>query len=112
MGRKVQGGFILSDPESLLEKWSEYFDPKKIPSAPFFYLGQTRQIEEKLIESAGEHNINVALGYFSGASRVAPAVRYNVVDAYVFEDESNLQKLSQVCGLKNVDSAQSSESWL
>jgi hypothetical protein len=104
MGRKVQGGFILSDPGSLLEKWSEDYDPKKLPSASFFSLGQPRQIEEKLMESGSEHNMNVALGSFSGASRVAPAVRYNVVDAYVFGDESNLQKLSQSCGLKKVDS--------
>lgn len=104
MGRKVQGGFILSDPGSLLERWSEDYDSKKIPSASFFSLGQPRQVEEEIIEAGNQQNIQAALGAFSGASRIAPAVRYNVVDAYVFGDESNLQKLSQVCGLKNVDS--------
>ena len=62
MGRKVQGGFILSDPGALLERWSEDYDPKKLPSATFFSLGQSRQIEEKLIDSGSEHNMNVALG--------------------------------------------------
>ena len=104
MGRKAEGGFLLSDPGSLLERWSEDYDPKKLTTASFFSLGQPRQTEEKLIESGNKQNINVALGSFSGASRVAPAVRYNVVNAYVFGDESNLQKLSQACGLKNVDS--------
>jgi hypothetical protein len=106
LGRKTKDGFELTDPEALLEKWSEVYSREEIATDSFFSLGQPRRIEEQIIKAAQEHNVPAALGAFSGASRVAPAVRYNVVDAYVFGDQGNLGKIAQFCGFKEVDSGQ------
>ncbi len=103
IGRKTNKGFLLIEPEALLQRWAEAYSPKKGEIESFFSLGQPGTIEERLFSAAKKNKIRLALGGFSGAHRVAPAVRFNIVDCYVFGNESNLKKLADFSGFKRVE---------
>jgi hypothetical protein len=94
-------GFSLSNPGALLGEWSENYSYRKNRVQEFYSLQDISEIESRIAEACSESDIEYALTGFSGAARMAPAVRYQRVMSYV---RGSIEKLSQVLELKEVDS--------
>jgi len=94
-------GFSLSDPNELLREWSKNYSYRKNQFRDFYSLSSVSEIEVEVAESCREFSIEYALTGFSGAARMAPAVRYQRAMAYILGD---MDKLAQQIGLKEVKS--------
>ena len=68
---------------------------------PLFSLDRIPVIEEKIRQYCDVRKSGYALTLFSGAAKLAPFVRYNVVALYFLGDQEALQR---ELGLKPVDS--------
>jgi hypothetical protein len=84
--------FRLKNPEQLLMKWSNNYNYKKNKIRNFFTLTNERVLEEKLIKYFKKRRISYAFTLTSGASRIAPFLRYKTVFAYVMDDFNRLTK--------------------
>lgn len=97
-GRK---GFALIAPEELLNEWSKAYDFGKNDTSELYSLESLPDIEARLAQVLEAKGIRYALTAFSAAARMAAAVRYRRVTAYVADlPESLLSEL----GMKRVDS--------
>ena len=94
-------GFSLSDPGALLREWAENYSYRKNRIREFYSLQGISEIESRIAEACSKSNIKYALTGFSAAARMAPAVRYQRVMAYVGE---GIDRLSQRLELKEVGS--------
>ena len=94
-------GFVLSDPEALLKEWAENYSYKKNHIRNFYTLKPTAEFEADLASTCTMENLTYALTSFSGAARLAPAVRQQKVIAYV--EESGVD-LASLLALKEVPS--------
>lgn len=100
-----QDGFSLSEPWMLLEEWSNVYTYRKNDIRNYYSLKSIPEIESDLAKVCGEKGIEYALTGFSGAARLAPAVRYNRVIAYIYttrEDVASLLNLTEVASGANV----------
>ena len=95
-----EAGFSLADPEALLREWSENYSFRKNRTVDFYTIKTLPEIEAAVTE-AGNGPGRVALTGFSAAARMAPAVRYQRVSAYV---ESDIENTAKLLDLKKVDS--------
>jgi len=77
-----QDGFSLAEPWKLLEEWSNAYTYRKNQVRNFYSLKSIPEIEADLARVCSEKGIAYALTGFSGAARIAPAVRYNRAMAY------------------------------
>jgi hypothetical protein len=97
-------GLRLSEPESLLHEWSQNYSFRKNDVRDFYSLKTVSEIESQIAEALLGKSAKYALTGFSGAARLAPAVRYQRVMAYVeaLEDITSLLGLKPVTGGANV----------
>ena len=94
-------GFVLSEPEQLLQEWKENYSFRRNKTRDLYSLKSTAQIESEISEYCRRKNLKYAFTGFSGAARFAPSVRYNRATAYIGEtDEDMITDLS----LKEVNS--------
>ena len=93
--------FKLKNPESLLRKWSDNYSYRKNKIRNFYFLDDVRALENKMIDYFKENGISYGFTLTSGASRVAPFLRYNTIFAYVKDD---IDRLTKDLNLKEVTS--------
>lgn len=94
-------GLILSGPEQLLQEWEENYSFRRNRGRDFYSLKSLGEIESDLGEICNRIGLEYALTGFSGAARLAPAVRYQRAMAYVADTTDDL--IAQL-GLKKVSS--------
>lgn len=71
-----RGGFSLEQPASLLQEWAENYDYRKNQIQEFYSLMSAIDMEKVFAAYCNKNKIQYALTGFSGAARIAPAVRY------------------------------------
>lgn len=92
-------GFTLERPEELLLEWAENYSFRKNPILDCYSLERTAEFEAQLAEYCARNAVRYALTGFSGAVRIAPAVRYQRSFAYL---EGNLEEIARQLRLKEV----------
>lgn len=85
----------------IIREWAASYRADRNSSLDFYSLKSVPQIEAELVETARSIKAQFALTGFSGAARLAPAVRYQRVSAYILGD---IAALSERAGLKQVSS--------
>jgi hypothetical protein len=98
---KKQEGFVISAPEQLLSEWSENYTFRRNKIRNFYSLKSVSEIEADLADICNKKGLNYALTGFSGAARLAPAVRYKRGFAYLDGSDEDIPML---LGLKEVPS--------
>ena len=77
-----RGGFSLKEPAALLREWTENYDYRKNEVQEFYSLKSVTDSENALAAYCNNRKIKYALTGFSGAARIAPAVRYKKAMVY------------------------------
>ncbi len=98
-------GLFLSEPWKLLEEWANVYTYRKNEARNFYSLNSIPEIESELAKACSDKGVVYALTGFSGASRLAPAVRYNRVMAYMSspsDDVVSFLNLKEVASGANV----------
>lgn len=93
------GRFQLMKPLELLSEWAANYDAKRNEVRDFYTLKKVWEFEADLAEACSEQKVQYALTGFSGAARLAPAVRYQRAAAYI---NASHQDLAARLGLKEV----------
>lgn len=83
-------GMALSEPEKLLSGWADNYNFRKNRVRDYYSLQGVPEIEYNLAQVCQEEKLTYALTSFSGAARLAPAVRYQRVWAYLEETEKDV----------------------
>lgn len=96
-----KGGLQLVKPIEILYEWAATYDSKRNESHDFYSFKSASEIEAELAGLCAERGISYALTGFSGAIRLAPAVRYKRVTAYI---DAPLEDITSLLGLKEVTS--------
>jgi hypothetical protein len=96
-----QRRLCVKEPSSLLEAWRETYRYGQNNILSLFSLEKLPTIEEKVRQYCETKKVRYALTLFSGASKLAPFVRYSVVACYVIGD---VEDLMQEVQLKPVES--------
>lgn len=91
--------FILQKPEVLLNDWIENYSYKKNIIKNYYSLDTVKTIENKIVDYCNLKNIKYAFTLTSGASLVAPFLRYNKVFFYTI---GNIEKIAEGLNLKEV----------
>lgn len=94
-------GFSLIEPFSVLREWSENYNIKRNQIRDFYSILSISEFEERLGNVCANRNILYGMTGFSGAARLAQAVRYQPAMAYV---QGNLENLTELLGIKPVTS--------
>ena len=89
-------GFFLNAPERLLAEWAENYTYRRNSIRNFYSLSGIAEIEATIAEICSKRKLSYALTGFSGAARLAPAVRYQRVFAYIEDTEKNIAKLMNI----------------
>jgi len=100
IGEQVDG-FALTEPEALLQEWSQNYRFSKNDVRDFYSLKSVPEIELQIADVLAQRSVKYALTGFSGAARLAPLVRYQRVMAYVDDTQEDVASL---LGLKKVTS--------
>jgi hypothetical protein len=85
----------------LLNEWSSQYRPGRNDEFNLYGMTSVPEIEASLTEASKKLNLPIGFTGFSGASRLAPAVRYQKVTAYVLGEPDDL---AAAAGLKLVNS--------
>ncbi len=93
--------FMLSNAELLLKKWAENYSYVKNRMRHFYSFDDAATIENKLSDYLTSKNILYAFTLTSGASFVAPMLRYSRVFAYV---KDRIEDVAKALNLKEVSS--------
>ncbi len=93
--------FRLSNPEILLNRWSEYYSYRENRLKNYYSLDDVKIIEKKLSEYCEAEKIPYAFTLTSGASLVAPFLRYKRVFVYL---SNSIEKIALDLGWKEVPS--------
>ena len=93
--------FRILNPEALLRRWAENYTYRKNKIKNYYSLDEVRDIEEKLSHYCGSNNIPYAFTLTSGASLVAPFLRYRRGFAYVMDSSEGV---ARALGWKEVSS--------
>lgn len=93
--------FRIFNPEALLKKWAENYTYRKNKIRNYYSFDEVRDIEEKLRDYCESNKISYAFTLTSGASLVAPFLRYSRVFAYVTDSSEGIAK---ALGWKEVSS--------
>ena len=96
-----KSGFMLNEPEQLLKEWEENYSFRRNKILDFYSLKGLTEMETDLVEYCNRKRVKYAFTGFSGAARLAPAVRYQRAMAYL--DGLDKGAISQLA-LKKVDS--------
>lgn len=86
-------GLALSEPDRLLAEWVENYSFRRSQVSDFYSFQGMQEIETQLAERCMKKGLMYALTGFSGASRLAPAVRYQRAIVYVEETDEDLASL-------------------
>lgn len=76
-------GLRIAEPEALLQEWSQNYSFRKNDVRDFYSRKTIPEIESQIAEALSAKSVKYALTGFSGAARLAPAVRYQRVMACV-----------------------------
>ncbi|MGH9391703.1 MAG: type IV toxin-antitoxin system AbiEi family antitoxin, partial [Vicinamibacteria bacterium] len=95
-------GIFLREPEPLLREWAAAYELRKNKPESFYSLKDVDEVERELAKRCQEIGLRYALTAFSGAVRLAPAVRYR--RAYAFVDRPGT--LADLLEIKRVDSGE------
>jgi hypothetical protein len=93
--------FRLSNPEALLNRWAEYYSYRENRTRNYYSLDDVKAIEKKLSDYCEKEQIRNAYTLTSGASLVAPFLRYKRVFAYL---SNSMEKVALALGWKEVSS--------
>ncbi len=85
----------------LLTEWARAYRPERSSSSEFYSIKPIPEVEAKLSEFARTQKKQIAFTAFSGAARLAPAVRYQRATAYVADD---VAAIAEKLALKRVSS--------
>ena len=85
----------------LLTEWARAYRPQRSSSSEFYSIRPIPEVEAKLSELARTQNKPIAFTAFSGAARLAPAVRYQRATVYVADDVATI---AEILALKPVSS--------
>jgi len=85
-----RSGFSLVTPEQLLNEWAENYTYRKSGICNLYSFKSVPEIEVSIAEVCRQRKLNYALTGFSGAARLAPAVRYQRVFVYIDEAEEDV----------------------
>ncbi len=94
-------GLAIAEPEKLLSEWAKNYNFRKNLVRDYYSLKSIPEIEVELAKLCQKEKLTYALTSFSGAARLAPAVRYQRVFAYMEETEKDIAGL---LNLKEVSS--------
>jgi DNA-binding MarR family transcriptional regulator len=95
--------FRILNPEDLLKKWAENYSYRKNTVRNYYSFDEVKNTEKKLITYCETNKIRYAFTLTSGASLVAPSLRYKRVFAYI---DDSLENVAQALGWKEVPSGQ------
>ena len=101
----AENGFALTAPEALLQEWSQNYTFRKNNVRDFYSRKTIPEIESQIAKVLSGKPLKHAFTGFSGAARLAPAVRYQRVMVYVDnaqEDVTSLLDLKPVSSGANV----------
>ena len=87
--RLEQKGFTLLEPKKLLEEWALTYKFRRNRVTEFYALTSLAEIESQVAQLREGKRFGVLTG-FSAAARLAPAVRYKRVSAYVREQSEGV----------------------
>ncbi|MCP4155884.1 MAG: hypothetical protein GY757_49625 [bacterium] len=99
--REKGRAFSLVAPEALLNKWSENYSYHENKTTGFYSLDGVVDIEKSLAEYCTSQHIRYAFTLTTGASQVAPSLRYDKVFAYL---QVPSEQIIRELGWKAVDS--------
>ena len=85
----------------LLAEWARAYRPERSSSSEFYSIKPIPEVEAKLAAFARSQKKQIAFTAFSGAARLAPAVRYQRATAYVAD---NVDAIAEKLALKRVGS--------
>jgi hypothetical protein len=94
-------GFKLSDPQGLLNEWSENYSCRKNQVRDFYSLKGPEEVEDAVAKACAELDMTYAFTGFSAARRIAPAVRRQRAACYL---RSITDAFLEKTGLKEVTS--------
>ena len=97
VGRKTK--LVLSKPELLLQKWSENYSYTRNKSRNFYATDEVATLENNIINYFLRGRAQYAFTLTSGASRVAPFLRYSRIYFYM---QGDLDRLVKDLGWKEV----------
>jgi hypothetical protein len=95
------GGIRLNNPGAVLDEWAAQYRFNRNQVVDYYALSEVAECEYQLAETCQRLGMRYALTAFSGAARLAPAVRYQRAVAYVGGD---LDSLTNSLGWKPVTS--------
>jgi hypothetical protein len=87
--------------EPLLREWSNSYSYRKNRIRNFYSMDDVEVLERKLNDYFKENQIPYAFTLTSGASKVAPFLRYNRIFAYV-SNNNNIDRVAKVLNFKEV----------
>lgn len=96
-----EGGIRLGNPNVVLNEWASQYRYQRNQILDYYAMADTAECEYQLAEACQRQKIRYALTAFSGAARLAPAVRYQRATAYI---DGNLDLLIEALGWKRVTS--------
>jgi len=91
----------VKSPKRLLDTWANSYSYRKNKIREYYTLENPASLEMRVQAYCIERTIRCALGLFSGASRVAPHVRFNKAFIYV---DADVDLIVKNLGLKPVSS--------
>ena len=94
-------GIRLTKPAAVLDEWAQQYKFHRNQVMDYYALSEVVESEYQLAEACHRQDMRFALTAFSGAARLAPAVRYQRVTAYV---DGNPDALVEALGWKPVTS--------
>jgi len=89
----------LKKAESLLREWSNNYSYQKNRIRNFYSMDDVESLERKLNDYFKKNQISYAFTLTSGASRVAPFLRYNRIFTYV---SNNIDRIAKDLNFKEV----------
>lgn len=95
------GGIRLNNPGAVLDEWAAQYRFRRNQVVDYYALAEVAECEYQLAEACQRQRVRYALTAFSGAARLAPAVRYPRAVAYV---DGDLETLTSSLGWKPVTS--------
>ena len=94
-------GIRLSNPKTVLDEWALQYRFRRNQVVDYYTLNEMNETEYQLAEACQKKGMRYALTAFSGAARLAPAVRYQRAMTYV---DGDLDSLADSLGWKQVSS--------
>jgi hypothetical protein len=101
IGNEKAAKFCLSNPEDLLDRWAENYSYRENRIRNYYSLDDVKAIEKKLSDYCETKQIRYAFTLTSGASLVAPFLRYKKAFIYLSDF---IEKVALALGWKEVSS--------